>query len=85
MARKLKWHEVKSSAIRKVAYEDGALYVEFNTGKQYGYPQCPQQKYRALLAAHKDPKGSVGRTFHLQVLTVQAAVALVTPDYPLPN
>ena len=71
--RKLRWHEVKSTNLSAVAYQAGTLYVKFQSGRQYMYPNCPIQKFAALLGANRAKSGSVGRTFNLQVRTTQVA------------
>lgn len=52
----MKWNEVESSNLNKVAYYEGDLHVEFKTGAQYKYYAVPFESYVDLLEC-----SSVGR------------------------
>ena len=80
MSDRLTWREVKSTAVKKIAYKDGTLYVQFQSGRQYRYPKCPIQKYNALLGANRGKHGSVGRTFNIQVGAVLTGIEMPPGD-----
>lgn len=42
---------VKSSDIASIGYEGSILYVRFNSGGMYAYPNVPESLYRALMEA----------------------------------
>jgi len=58
---------VTSSNLKSVGWENGTLEVEFHSGDIYRYANVPAAKHKALLAADKDPKGSVGSHFHRHI------------------
>lgn len=50
---------VKSSHIAAIGFADGALEVEFTSGRVYGYRAVPEPIYEMLMDAP-----SVGKAFH---------------------
>lgn len=42
---------VTSSNISSIGYENGTLYVKFNSGGLYTYSGVPESEYRALMSA----------------------------------
>lgn len=83
--KKLKWHEVESTALSAIAYQDGTLYCKFTSGRYYYYRKCPIQKFNALLGANRSKDGSVGRTFHIQVRTVLTGVEMPQGEFAVPE
>lgn len=53
---------VSSSNLSSVGYENGILYIEFNSGRLYSYNNVPESVYRELLNA-----GSHGKYFHAHI------------------
>lgn len=47
---------VSSSNIDSIGYEDGTLYVRFNSGSLYSYSNVPESVYRALMNADSHGK-----------------------------
>jgi KTSC domain len=47
----LKWIEVDSSAIDRVAYEDGELFVEWKESGTYVYWIVPEHKFEEMMLA----------------------------------
>lgn len=45
------WNEVQSTNIKKVAYHDHSLFVTFQTGAVYEYPDVSEEIFSALLNA----------------------------------
>ncbi|MEG2513661.1 MAG: KTSC domain-containing protein, partial [Acetivibrio sp.] len=50
---------VSSSDLSSVGYENGTLYIRFNSGGLYSYDNVPESIYHALMSA-----GSHGKYFH---------------------
>ncbi len=61
---KLPWREVESSNVRRVAYADGVMHVEFlgDVQRVYRYADVPEEQYVRLVEAD-----SVGRHFANEV------------------
>jgi hypothetical protein len=55
----LTWHNVESSNIESLAYENGRLYARFLQGGIYEYENVPEVIFTELLGAE-----SVGKAFH---------------------
>lgn len=47
---------VDSSNLSSVGYENGTLYVRFNSGGLYAYSGVPEQVHRELMAAESHGK-----------------------------
>ena len=56
---------VDSSNLSSVGYENGTLYVAFNSGGLYSYSGVPASVYSGLLSA-----SSKGRYFHANIKNV---------------
>lgn len=53
---------VISSDLNAVGYENGTLYIRFNSGDLYRYANVPESVYRGLMGA-----ASHGRYFHAHI------------------
>ena len=53
---------VSSSDIRSVGYQNGVLYIAFNSGSIYSYAGVPEVIYQNLMTA-----ASHGRYFHANI------------------
>lgn len=62
---------VSSSDIHSVGYENGTLYIRFNSGGLYAYYNVPQNVYTNLMNA-----SSKGRFFHQNIKNVYAYAKL---------
>lgn len=49
-------HSVNSSDIASVGYENGTLYIKFNSGGTYSYSNVPESVYRNLMNASSHGK-----------------------------
>ncbi len=58
----MQMQHVSSSDLNAVGYENGALYIRFNSGGLYQYSGVPESVYHALMAA-----SSHGRYFHANI------------------
>lgn len=49
----LNWHNVVSSNLEKIAYDETEkeLYVEFKSGNKYSYVNVPRKKFNELMRA----------------------------------
>ena len=56
---------VDSSDLSSVGYENGTLYIAFNSGGLYSYSGVPASVYSGLLSA-----SSKGRYFHANIKNV---------------
>ena len=59
---------VSSSDIASVGYENGTLYIRFNSGGLYKYSNVPESVYHGLMSASSHGKYSVSYT-HLTLPT----------------
>lgn len=53
---------VSSSDLSSVGYENGTLYIAFNSGGVYSYSNVPVSVYKGLMSA-----GSHGKYFHVYI------------------
>lgn len=53
---------VSSSDIASVGYENGTLYIRFNSGGLYKYSDVPESAYHGLMSA-----SSHGKYFHAYI------------------
>lgn len=58
----MEMHHVMSSDLSAVGYEDGTLFIRFNSGGLYRYSNVPESVYRGLMSAT-----SHGRYFHAHI------------------
>jgi hypothetical protein len=67
MNKRVKFHDVESSNIARVAYDNAAesLHVEFKNGSLYVYSEVPQTVFEEMLSAR-----SVGKYFGKNVRDV---------------
>lgn len=58
----MQMQHVSSSDLNAAGYENGTLYIRFNSGGLYQYSGVPESVYRGLMSA-----GSHGRYFHAHI------------------
>lgn len=68
--------EVVSSNIKQVGWQDGSLYIKFNSGVSYVYENVPLPTYQGLAGA-----GSTGQYFHHHVKGKFSYTALGTDPF----
>lgn len=67
----MNWKEVDSSNVKEVGWDPspsgGTLGVKFHNGGHYLYHGVPASEFARILAAHDDPKQSVGKHLHVHI------------------
>lgn len=54
------WHPVTSSQIQEIAFTDEKLFVRFNTGSVYQYPDAPKAVFDEMLRLQENGE-SIGK------------------------
>lgn len=65
MPIRVEYTPVTSNNLKAIGHVEGhGLFVDFQSGKRYVYPDVPAEVFDALLSESRRASGSVGKAFH---------------------